>query len=123
MRDTCPKEERMLITPGISELASEVLTSEEIEKVETLTRMLVLGAKSKRKEAIGQIQLLLLPPPKRPLYYLHYSLRDLPHNTRHVILDLCPYIELLVKAFLYDMGEKKNATKNAPRKCNTKNKK
>lgn len=93
--------ERLLAAEEILSLAKEVLPKQEYLEAEELAKKLV-GKKSEKAFARERLMDIVKPPPKRPLYYAQWEIRFLPHHTRDTMRDLGDFIDMLVKAAVYE---------------------
>jgi len=93
--------ERLLADDEIISLAKEVLTEQQYLEAEELAKKLV-GKKSEKAFARKRLMDIVKPPPKRPLYYTEWDIQFLPYRTRDVIRDLGDFIDMLVKAAVYE---------------------
>jgi len=93
--------ERLLADKKIISLAKEVLPEKDYLEAEELAKKLV-GKKSEKAFAVARLRELVKPPPKRPLYYTEWDVQFLPHRTRDPIRDLGDFIDMLVKAAVYE---------------------
>ena len=99
--------ERLLAEEQIISLAKEVLPEQKYLEAEELAKKLV-GKKSEKDFARKRLMGIVKPPPKRPLYYTQWELRFLPHWTRDTMRDLGDFIDMLVKAAVYEKTNKSN---------------
>ncbi len=95
MRETCPKNDYLMLDPSIESLAKKMLSDHEIDEAETISENLVVksrreGAKRFLKDKIGD-------QPKRPIYYANFELNTLPHRTRNSVKYLGDFIDNLLK--------------------------
>ena len=97
--------ERLLADEQIISLAKEVLSKQEYLEAEELAKKLA-GKKVERDFARKKLMDIVKPPPKRPLYYAQWELGFLPHHTRDTIRDLGDFIDMLVKAVVYEKTNK-----------------
>jgi len=93
--------ERLLADEEIILLAKEVLTEQQYVEAEDLAKK-VAGKKSEKAFAVARLMELVKPPPKRPLYYTEWDIQFLPYRTRDPIRDLGDFIDMLVKAAVYE---------------------
>ena len=93
--------ECLLADEEIISLAKEVLTEQEYLEAEDLAERLA-GKKSEKAFAVARLREIVKPPPKRPLYYTEWDIQFLPHHTRATIRDLGDFIDMLVKAAVYE---------------------
>lgn len=82
-------------------LAKELLPEPVYSDVEELAVMLT-RSRSNKKAAREVLVNVLLPPPKRPLYYLERELKSLPGWTRDSLRLLGDYTDMLTKAAVYE---------------------
>jgi hypothetical protein len=101
------KSEILLALPVIEELAEETLTPLELEEAERIS-LLFVGSKGQKRVAIYELMKMVEPPPKRPIYYAQMELRCLPTYTRNAIRYLGDYVDLLVKAFAFEITRDKH---------------
>jgi hypothetical protein len=69
-------------------------------------------SKSKKDYARMTLMRMVLPPPKRPLYYCHFEMKFLPHWTRNIMRDLGNYIDVLIKEMSLELTNNKHCLKN-----------
>ena len=100
-RKTSIPSEAMVASDDILALAKEILSIEKYSKAEQLSRMLV-GSKSQKNAAKAELMEVLLPPPKRPVYYLSHELEFLPRWTREALRILGDFIDMLTKAAVFE---------------------
>lgn len=81
---TGASSEAMLASQDILTLAKAMLPEDTYSRAEELSRMLV-GSKSEPNAARTALIRVLLPPPKRPVYYLTHELEFLPRWTREAL--------------------------------------
>ncbi len=93
--------ERLSADEQIISLAKEVLSEQQYLEAEELAKKLV-GKKSEKAFTRKRLMDIVKPPPKRPLYYTHWDIQFLPHRTRDTIRDLGDFIDMLVKAAVYE---------------------
>ena len=91
--------EALLASNDILSLAKEILIEGIYLEAEKLATMLV-GPPSQKKSARATLQAVLLPPPKRPIYYLAHELEFLPRWTREALRILADWLYRYNK-FLY----------------------
>lgn len=103
--NTGTPSEAMLASNDILSLAKEILSTDLHLKAEELSFMLV-GSKSKKIAARIALIHVLLPPPKRPIYYLAHELEFLPHWTREALRILGDFIDMLTKAAVFEKESK-----------------
>ena len=104
------KTEVLWALPYLTALSQEVLTEQEYLEAETTAVYLVRG-KKQQKAAMQRLTALVAPPPKHPLESAQEAIKALPRFTRDAIQLLAEYIELLVRAWTFEItGEA--ATKN-----------
>ncbi len=78
-----------------------MLPEQDYLEAEGLAKKLV-GKKSEKSFARERLMAIVKPPPKRPLYYTEWDIQFLPYRTRDVIRDLGDFIDMLVKAAVYE---------------------
>ena len=93
--------ERLLANEEIISLAKDVLNEQQYSEAEELAKKLV-GTKSEKAFARERLMNIVKPPPKRPIYYTQWEIQFLPHWTRDIIRDLGDFIDMLVKAAVYE---------------------
>lgn len=93
--------ERLLADEQIVSFAKEVLSEQKYLEAEELAKKLV-GEKSEKTFAREKLMDIVNPPPKRPLYYTQWEIQFLPHHTRDTMRDLGDFIDMLVKATIYE---------------------
>jgi len=99
--------EAMLASDDILTLAKDILPEDTYLKADELSRMLV-GSKSERNAARTALIRVLLPLPKRPVYYLAHELEFLPRWTREALRILGDFIDMLTKAAVYEKEGKRD---------------
>lgn len=98
---TGTSSEAILASDDILALAKDMLPENTYTKAEQLSIMLV-GSKSERNASRNALIRVLLPPPKRPIYYLERELKFLPRWTREALRVLGDFIDMLIKAAVYE---------------------
>ncbi len=93
-------------------LADSVLKSDEIEKADRLSKMLV-ESKANKETAINELRCLIGEEPKRPLFYANYELKFLPHWTRNSVRYLGDYIDQLCKHWAYICTQNEDTLKGS----------
>ncbi len=91
------------INPEVSNLASRLLSAEEIILADKISEQL-LGDEVDRHTAIKHLREFIGVMPKRPVYYLNYEVGGLPENTRDVVRYTGDYIDQLIKNYSYEKG-------------------
>jgi hypothetical protein len=94
--------EAMMANKDVLLLGKEILTKDNYMEAEKLSNMLV-GTKSEKNSARATLISVLMPPPKRPIYYLAHELEFLPRWTREAMRILGDYIDMLTKAAVFEM--------------------
>ncbi len=97
--------EALLASNDILSLAKEILIEGIYLEAEKLATMLV-GPPSQKKSARATLQAVLLPPPKRPIYYLAHELEFLPRWTREALRILGDFVDMLTKAAVFEQEHK-----------------
>ncbi|MFW9830434.1 MAG: hypothetical protein ACFFD8_01460, partial [Candidatus Thorarchaeota archaeon] len=106
------KSEVLWALPYLTELAQEVLSEQEYLEAETTAVYLVRGKKL-QKAALQRLMALVKPPPKYPLADAQEALKGLPRFTRDAIRYLSEYLELLVRAWSFEItGEAATKTRS-----------
>jgi hypothetical protein len=95
MRKTCPQSEYLDINDEILALADELLSTDEIQYAEELSKN--LSKKSTRLSAQTALKKILGLRPKRPIYYTYHEIDRLPHWTRYPIENLGHFVDTMVK--------------------------
>lgn len=95
----------MQVRPEIKKLAEILFDSEELEYIKKISQA-ICGSKKQRGLAIYILRKMNPIRPKRPLYYLDYSLKNLPMLSRNAIEEVGSYIDLLIKEFRYEIEGK-----------------
>jgi|GEM_PF-1554921 len=85
----------------ITALASDMLPVGVYREAEALAVGLA-GTRRQQDKARSTLIEMVAPPPKRPLYYCQYHIRFLPHWTRDALRDLGDFVDMLVKAAVYE---------------------
>lgn len=93
--------EALLAHDEIVTLAREVLSSAARDEAEEIARMLA-GTKASKGRARDRLIEIVQPPPKRPMYYCQYEMTLLPHHTRDALRYLGDFVDLMVKAAVYE---------------------
>jgi hypothetical protein len=96
------KAEVLWALPFVVDLAKDVLSEEEYMKAEKTAIDLVRSSQV-HDEALKQLSTLVAPPPKRPLADAQKALMDLPRWTRDAVRFLGDYIDLLVRAWCFEL--------------------
>ncbi|MFW9935112.1 MAG: hypothetical protein ACFFDU_06355 [Candidatus Thorarchaeota archaeon] len=106
------KSEVLWALPYLVELAQDVLTAKEYIEAET-TAVYLVRSKKLKEAAMQRLQALVKPPPKNPLSAAQEALKELPRFTRDAIQYLAEYIELLVRAWTFEVtGEAATKTRS-----------
>jgi hypothetical protein len=92
--------EYLLANDSLVSLAKEVLSKENYSEAEELA--IEISSNMNRKEAKSRLQAIAAPPPKRPMYYCQHELGLLPRWTRDSMRYLGDYLDMLVKAAIYE---------------------
>ncbi len=87
----------------IQELAVDMLSSEELKRIDQLTNDL-LSTGEYREHAVDTLQAIFGHTPKRPLFYLYTDIRGLPEKTRYVVENAGSFIDVLVKCCAHELG-------------------
>lgn len=96
------ENESLEISFEIESLARVVLSPQEFEEAEQITKSIMSGGRRK-KSAIALLQNRIGLKPKRPIYYITLEfLPRLPHYTRETMRYLGDYLDLLVKCVTYE---------------------
>jgi hypothetical protein len=98
---TMRKTEALVAEPHIVSLAKELLPERRYEKAETLSKMLVGSEKDSNAARIALAR-IVVPPPKRPIYYCKYEMQFLPYKSRDILRDMGDFVDMLVKAAVYE---------------------
>jgi hypothetical protein len=98
--------------PYIVNLAQDVLTGPEYIEAET-TAVYLVRTKQLHEAAKKRLTDLVTPPPKHPLSEAQEELKKLPRFTRDAIRYLGEYIELLVRAWSFEVtGDAESKTRS-----------
>jgi hypothetical protein len=98
--------------PYLVELAQDVLTEKEYIEAET-TAVYLVRSKKLNEAAMQRLKALVAPPPKNPLSAAQETLKDLPRFTRDAIQYLAEFVELLVRAWTFEVtGEAATKTRS-----------
>jgi len=103
----------LLISREIDELTKDVLSRSEFREAEEIARSLGMGNKSMRREARYSLIEIVKPPPKRPLYYAQDEIAGLPQSTRNSVRYLGDYVDLLVKAMVFELTKDPRCKKSS----------
>jgi len=106
------KSEILWALPIVSELAKDTLSPSELEEAEEISWMLA-GSKRQKRVAVCRLTEIVVPPPKRPLYYAQHEMEFLPRWTRNGIRYLGDYIDLLVKAMAFEFTKEPRCLKSS----------
>ncbi len=98
------KAEVLWALPYLTTLAQEVLTEQEYIEAET-TAVYLVRSKKLKDAAMQRLKALVAPPPKHPLLDAQEALKTLPRFTRDAIRYLAEYIELLVRAWTFELTD------------------
>ncbi len=96
------KAEVLWALPYLVDLAKDVLSEEEYIEAET-TAVYLVRTKQLNDAAMKRLTTLVAPPPKQPLTEAQQALKALPRFTREAIRYLADYIELLVRAWSFEI--------------------
>jgi hypothetical protein len=96
------KAEVLWALPYVVDLAKEVLSEQEYVAAEKTAIDLVRSSES-REEALKRLTTLVAPPPKRPLADAQDAISELPRWTRDPIRLLGDYIDVLVRAWSFEV--------------------
>jgi len=95
------EDEGLKFLPEVFELARDTLPPDKLKEALVIAEM-IQGDKKEREYARATLQLLVKPPPSRPLFYLMHEIKRLPRNTRNCIRYLGDYIDLLTKEITFE---------------------
>lgn len=115
LRDTHKTAEAasyLLAAPEIVTLAKQVLTKETYCEAEK-TAIQLAGKKIEKDAAITKLINLVSPPPKRPIYYAQCEMTLLPRWTRDALRYLGDYVDMMVKATVYDKTRDRKVFNNS----------
>jgi len=98
---TMKKEDTLLAEPQIVSLAKGLLSKEKYAEAEKLSKTL-MGSSQDRDAARTTLASIVVPPPKRPIYYCQYEMQFLPYWSRDILRDLGDFVDMLVKAAVYE---------------------
>ncbi len=96
------KVEVLWALPYLTTLAQDILTEKEYLEAET-TAVYLVRSKKLSDAALQRLSALVAPPPKKPLADAQEALKALPRFTRDAIRYLSDYIELLVRAWTFEL--------------------
>ncbi len=96
------KSEVLWALPFLTGLAQDVLSAKDYVEAET-TAVYLVRSKKLRDAAMQRLIALVAPPPKHPLEDAQEALKSLPRFTRDAIKLLADYIELLVRAWTFEI--------------------
>jgi len=95
------EDEGLKFLPEVFELARDTLPPDKLKEALVIAEI-IQGDKKEREYARATLQLLVKPPPSRPLFYLMHEIKRLPRNTRNCIRYLGDYIDLLTKEITFE---------------------
>jgi hypothetical protein len=95
MRLTCPKSQYLLIDDKIKSLADELLSNDDIQEAEKISKDLT--KKSTKINAIKKLRIKIGDIPRRPMEYANFELNYLPYRTRNPVRYIGDFIDLLIK--------------------------
>jgi len=93
--------ERLLASEEIVSLAKILLPNDTYVEAEQLSTMLT-GTNKQKGVARSRLKELVAPPPKRPMFYCQHEMQYLPHWTRNTLRFLGDFVDMLVKAAVYE---------------------
>jgi hypothetical protein len=96
------KSEVLWALPYVTALAQEVLGDKEYIEAET-TAVYLVRSKKLHDAAMQRLVALVAPPPKHPLAAAQEAIKELPRFTRDAIQRLAEYLELLVRAWTFEV--------------------
>jgi hypothetical protein len=96
------KAEVLWALPFVVDLAKEVLSEQEYMAAEKTAIDLVRSSQL-RDEAVRRLKTLVAPPPNRPLADAQDAIVELPRWTRDPVRLLGEYIDLLVRAWSFEV--------------------
>ena len=106
------KVEVLWALPYLTALAQDVLTAQEYIEAET-TAVYLVRSRKLHEAALQRLTALVTPPPKHPLGAAQEALKGLPRFTRDAIQFLADYMELLVRAWTFELtGEAATKTRS-----------
>ncbi len=106
------KVEVLWALPFLVELTQDVLSKKEYIEAET-TAVYLVRSKKLHEAAIKRLTALVAPPPTQPLSAAQEALKGLPRFTRDAIQYLSDYIELLVRAWSFELtGDAETKTRS-----------
>lgn len=100
-RKTGKTSEALLAQEEIVSLAKELLSTETHREAEELSKMLV-GTEAYQDAARSRLITIVQTPPKRPMYYCQHEVQFLPDWTRNTMRYLGDFVDMLVKAAVYE---------------------
>lgn len=62
----------------------------------------LIGSKKDANSARTTLATIVVPPPKRPIYYCQYEMQFLPYKSRDILRDMGDFVDMLVKAAVYE---------------------
>lgn len=96
------KSEVLWALPYLTSLAQDVLGEKEYIEAET-TAVYLVRSKKLHDAAKKRLIALVAPPPKHPLASAQEAIKGLPRFTRDAIQRLADYLELLVRAWTFEL--------------------
>jgi len=96
------KSEVLWALPYLTALAQDVLSGKEYIEAET-TAVYLVRSKKLHDAAKKRLIALVAPPPKHPLAAAQEAIKGLPRFTRDAIQSLADYLELLVRAWTFEL--------------------
>jgi hypothetical protein len=96
------KSEVLWALPYVTTLAQDVLGEKEYIEAET-TAVYLVRSKKLHDAAKQRLVALVAPPPKHPLAAAQEAINGLPRFTRDAIRRLAEYLELLVRAWTFEV--------------------
>jgi hypothetical protein len=96
------KSEVLWALPYVTTLAQDVLGEKEYIEAET-TAVYLVRTKKLHDAAKQRLLALVAPPPKHPLAAAQEAIKGLPRFTRGAIRRLAEYLELLVRAWTFEV--------------------
>jgi len=96
------KSEVLWALPYLTALAQDVLSGKEYIEAET-TAVYLVRSKKLHDAAKKRLIALVAPPPKHPLAAAQEAIKGLPRFTRDAIQSLADYLDLLVRAWTFEL--------------------
>jgi hypothetical protein len=100
------KKEAFCLDENIEHFCKQYLSPEEISMAEEITKGF-FSSEEKKEYFIGELRERTGDTPKRPMYYIHRDIKNLPDHTRDIVRYAGDYIDHLVKFAASDILKNK----------------